>query len=93
LFGLAFPVFLLATSFLIPEPYSHPFISVGLAPTKLMPFLEDRRLMGQLTILVFQRQTPNYAPITTIILVVFWFLFGTFASLVFNRLKGGSKDA
>jgi|GEM_PF-2594925 len=73
LIAIAVPLVLLLNAFLIPEPYSHPLINIAIAPTHLMPFLEDRELLHKMTLLVFDRQTPNYAPITIIILIIFWF--------------------
>jgi hypothetical protein len=51
--GVIVPALLLINAFIVPEPYSHPFIDVAIAPTKLMPFLENRELMRELTIFVF----------------------------------------
>lgn len=72
--GLILPTLLLLNAFVIPEPYSHPLIEVALLPRYLMPFLEDRELMKTLTLLVFGRQTANYAPIALIFFSIFWFL-------------------
>ena len=51
--GVLVPVILLFNAFVVPEPYSHPLIHVAIAPTKLMPFLENRELMRELTLSVF----------------------------------------
>lgn len=73
LIAIAVPLVLLLNAFLIPEPYSHPLINIAIAPTHLMPFLEDRELLHKMTLWVFGKQTSNYAPITIIILIIFWF--------------------
>lgn len=85
--GISVPTLLLAAAFLVPEPYSHPIIYVGMAPTKLMPFLENRELMGELTVAVFGRMTPNYAPIALLFLIAFWFVVGVVGSFVFSKFK------
>lgn len=85
-YGSFCPASLLVGSFLFPEPYSHPFFTLATAPTKLMPFLENRQLLGELTIIVFGRMTPNYAPITILILIVFWFTVGLCTSILLHRL-------
>ena len=91
--GLLVPVVLLVNAFAIPEPYSHPLINVAVAPTKLMPFLEERELMHELTLSVFGRMTSNYAPITTVILIAFWFFIGLIASLAYSAYQGAKKSA
>jgi len=83
--GLLVPALLLANDFLLPEPYSHPLIYVSLAPTRLMPFLENRELMRDLTVEVFGRMTPNYAPITIVFLIAFWFLIGLVGSVALTK--------
>jgi hypothetical protein len=85
--GLLFPALLLVNAFLIPEPYSHPLIHVALAPTKLMPFLDNNELMHELTVVIFGRITPNYAPITILFLIAFWFLIGLACFFAFSRLR------
>ena len=90
--GLLVPAFLLANAFLVPEPHSHPLIHVARAPAKLMPFLENRELMGELTVAVFGRMTPNYAPIMILFLIAFWFFIGLAGSCVYVRLRS-RKDA
>ncbi len=85
--GLFLPAVLLVNAFLVPEPYSHPLIYVALAPTKLMPLLKNRELMGELTVALFGRMTPNYAPITIAFLIIFWFVLGALASLAFSKFK------
>ncbi len=84
--GVIVPAFLMVNAFLVPEPYSHPLLNVAITPTKLMPFLENRELMRELTLFVFGRMTPNYAPITIVFLVFFWFLVGVIASLLFSYI-------
>ncbi len=51
-----------------------------------MPFLENKQLMRELTISVFGRMTPNYAPITILFLIAFWFLIGVLFSIFFQWL-------
>jgi len=85
--GLLLPVVFLVNAFLVPEPYSHPLIYVAIAPTKIMPFLENRELMEKLTVALFGRMTPNYAPISIIFLIVFWFIVGAIGSLVLFKFK------
>ena len=82
--GILLPTFLIMNAFLIPEPYSHPLIYLSLAPTKIMPFLENRELMQDLTIVIFGRMTPNYAPTTIIFLIIFWFFIGILLSLIYH---------
>jgi hypothetical protein len=91
--GVLLPVALLINAFVIPEPYSHPLINVAIAPTKIMPFLEDRELMRELTISVFGRMTPNYAPITIVFLMGFWFIIGLLLSLAYSAYQGEKKNA
>lgn len=85
--GLFLPAVFLFNAFLVPEPYSHPLIYVSIAPTKLMPFLENRELMRELTVALFGRMTPNYAPITIVFLIIFWFGVGIMGSLALFELK------
>ena len=85
--GLLVPALLLANAFLVPEPYSHPLIHVALAPTKLMPFLDNRELMHEFTVAIFGRMTPNYAPITILFLIAFWFLIGLAGFFAFYKLR------
>jgi len=89
--GFLIPGILLAGAFLIPEPYSHPFIYIGIAPAKLMPFLENHDLMRYLTQFVFGRMTPNYAPIGIIFLMIFWFLLSVILSITFERFRTRNK--
>ena len=93
LIGLVTPVAFLVNGFLVPEPYSHPLIYVGLAPSKLMPFLENRELMTYLTELVFGRMTPNFSPIQAIFLIMFWFFSSTLVSVLMARFKQGRRNA
>ena len=83
--GLLVPLLFLLNAFLVPEPYSHPLIHVAMAPTHLMPFLENRELLQNLTLWVFGRNTPNYAPILIVILIIFWFVI-TVVTVYFARL-------
>lgn len=85
--GLCLPAVFLVNAFLVPEPYSHPLINVAIAPTNLMPFLENRELMGELTVALFGRMTPNYAPITIVFLIFFWFVVGATGSLALFKFK------
>lgn len=85
--GLSLPVVFLVNAFLVPELYSQPLIYVAIAPTKLMPFLENRELMGELTVALFGRMTPNYAPISIIFLIIFWFMVGLIGSLALAKFK------
>lgn len=85
--GLSLPVVLLVNAFLVPEPYSKPLINLAIAPTKLMPFLENRELMEALTVTLFGRMTPNYAPISIVFLIIFWFVVGLIGSLAFAKFK------
>jgi len=89
--GALVPGAFLVIAFVIPEPYSHPLINVAISPTKLMPFLEDRELMREFTISVFGRMTPNYAPITIVVLIIFWFFIGLMASLAYSVYHGARK--
>jgi hypothetical protein len=86
LYGLLLPVSILALSFIIPEPYSWPIIELGIAPSKFMLFLQNEDLMRKLTVYLFDRMTPNYAPITIVFLFEFWFIVGLFSSVVIHRL-------
>jgi hypothetical protein len=90
--GLTVPIIFLVNAFVMPEPYSHPLINVATAPTKLMPFLENRKLLGELTQWVFGRQTPNYAPIITVILIVFWFVVSMMAFYLMRLLLPKKKN-
>ena len=90
--GLLLPTMFLVNAFVVPEPYSHPLVNVALAPTKLMPFLEDRDLMHDLTVAVFGRMTPNYAPITILFLIAFWFAVGLVGSFAISKFRS-RKDA
>jgi hypothetical protein len=88
--GLAVPTIFLLNAFLVPEPYSHPLIYIAWLPTYLMPFLKNRELLESLTLMFFGRLTPNYAPITIIILIGFWFfasMFGLFLVRYLMRMK------
>ncbi|HEC04604.1 MAG TPA: hypothetical protein ENI84_00200 [Thiothrix sp.] len=85
--GVIIPVLLLANAFIIPEPYSHPLIKVAVAPTHLMPFLDDQELLKSLTMSIFGRITPNYAPITILILMVFWFSVSFLLSVILFSIK------
>ncbi|GAB2192103.1 hypothetical protein MAH1_37120 [Sessilibacter sp. MAH1] len=92
-FEIAVPILLLVNAFLIPEPYSHPMIYVALAPSKLMPFLENRELMSNLTQALFGRMTPNFVPIQMVFLVLFWFVATVVCSVLFAYIKDKSKNA
>lgn len=70
--GLATPLVLLLNAYVVPSLYSHPLIKVAMAPKYLLPFLQNRETLEQLTYFVFGRQTANYAPITILILIFFW---------------------
>ena len=59
--GLMVPIVFLFNAFVVPEPYSHPLINIAVAPTHLMPFLENKELLRELTQIVFGRQTANFA--------------------------------
>lgn len=83
--GLSVPIVFLFNAFVVPEPYSHPLINIAILPTHLMPYLENRELMSELTQNVFGRQTPNYAPIMIVILIIFWFVISMLV-LYFVRL-------
>jgi hypothetical protein len=72
------PLLLLLGAFGIPQPYSNPIISFAIFPTQLMPFLKNKPMLHEWTLWVFNRETPNYAPITIVILIIFWF----FAAMV-----------
>ena len=74
--GLTIPALFFVNAFVIPWPYSQLLITIALSPVHLLPFLEDKELLHKTTILIFDRQTPNYAPITILVLTVFWFLIG-----------------
>lgn len=87
------PVLLLINAFLIPEPYSHPLINLAIAPSKLIPFFEERELMRGLTEFVFGRMTPNFAPIQILILVFFWFFISTVTSVLIFHLRKRFKKA
>lgn len=93
LIGISIPITLLVCAFLIPEPYSHPFIYLGLASSKVMPFLENRELMSYLTEMVFGRMTPNFAPIQIIFLSVFWFAFSVLMSVIMSYFSKANKNA
>ncbi len=93
LIGVTIPVAFIINAFLIPEPYSHPLIYVGLAPSKLMPFLENRELMRHATEFVFGRMTPNFAPIQIIFLIIFWFLLSMLSSISVAHLKMVRKNS
>ena len=84
--AIVIPLVLLLNAFLIPEPYSHPLINVAIAPTHLMPFLEDKELLHKMTLRVFDRQTPNYAPITIVILIIFWFFTTIIMTFIVRHL-------
>ena len=103
LIGVLVPVFLLATAFLIPEPYSHPFIYIGISPAKLMPFLENHDFMRSLSKLILGRDTANYgSSIGIIFLIIFWFMLSfilsrtvekiAFALIVIGTLVWGYGD-
>jgi hypothetical protein len=77
--GLMVPIVLLFNAIVVPEPYSHPLINVAIAPTYLMPFLENKELLKDFTQIVFGRETPNFAPITIVILIFFWFIISMVA--------------
>ena len=89
--GLLVPAVLLANAFIVPEPHSHPLIHVAIAPAKLMPLLENRELMRELTMALFGRMTPNYAPIQIVFLVTFWFLVGLAGSVAFSKFCSRSR--
>lgn len=89
--GALVPAVFLFNAFVVPEPYSHPLIHVAIAPTNLMPFLENRELMHELTLLFFGRMTPNYAPMTIIFLIAFWFAIGLIGSLIIRHITGHKK--
>ena len=52
-----------------------------------MPFMENNELMRGLTVMLFGRMTPNTAPITILILILFWFFVGAMGSLALSRFK------
>ncbi len=93
LVGAIVPAILLVNAFLVPDPYSHPLIYIGLAPTKLMPFLENRELMASLTEFVFGRMTPNFAPIQILFLMAFWFVGSVTASVLVAKFLEVRKNA
>lgn len=86
-FGLLVPAILLFNAAAIPEPYSIPLIYLAISPGNVLPFLQDRELMQELTLAVFGRQTPNYAPIQVLFLTLFWFLVGTAGSIAHSWLS------
>ena len=92
LIGVTIPIVLLLNAFLIPEPYSHPLIHIALAPSKIMPFLENRELMRGITELLFGKMTPNFAPIQILFLIVFWFFFSLALSLLWANFKRGKDN-
>lgn len=91
--GIAVPLLLLINAFLIPEPYSHPLINLAIAPSKLIPFFEDRELIRELTEFVFGHLTPNFAPIQIIILIIFWFFLSLGASALISYLRKRYKNS
>ena len=91
--GVIVPMILLVNAFLIPEPYSYPLMKVAIAPTKLMPFLENRELMRELTLSVFGRMMPNFAPISILFLIVFWFFVGLLTSITVKYIKERRHNA
>jgi len=91
--GALVPTVFLFNAFVVPEPFSHPLIDIAIAPTKLMPFLENRELMRALTMSVFGRMTPNFAPIIIIFLIAFWFAIGLIGSLVYSTYHRGKTNA
>lgn len=93
LVGCAVPFVMLINAFMIPEPYSHPLIYLAMAPSKLMPFFENRELMYTLTEFAFGRMTPNFAPIQILILVIFWFLLSLALSVVTKHLISIRKES
>ena len=85
--GVIVVFLLLVNAFVVPEPYSHPLIYVATLPTHLMPFLENREFLNKLTLWVFVKQTPNYAPITILFLIGFWFSFSVLISIVVSCIR------
>ena len=89
--GILIPSFLLFNAFIVPEPYSHPLIHIAIAPAKLMPILENHEFMRELTVLIFGKMTPNYAPIQIIFLIAFWFAIGVVGSLVYSSYHSAKE--
>jgi len=90
--GLLVPALLLFNAFVIPEPASHPLIYLAISPTKVMPFVENREFMRELTLAVFGRQTPNDAPVLILILIIFWFVVGVIGSVVVSAVKASKAS-
>ena len=86
LFGLAVPILFLLNAFLIPEPFSHPFIYIAMSPTYLLNFFEHRALLDSLTIFMFGGQTQNDAPVLINILFIFWFFLSMILLFMLRRI-------
>ncbi len=75
LVGLSVPSIFLLNAIYIPEPYSHMLRYVAKLPLyPLMPLMENKELMRELTLMVFGKMTETYIPIQVLILFTFWFL-------------------
>lgn len=89
--GLSLPAFLVAAVLILPEPYSNPIIGFATAPSEWIPLLKDKDTLHQLTLMVFRRPTPNYAPILMVFLSLFWFttevIVLLFARVLRKKLK------
>ena len=83
--------FLLAAAFLIPEPYSHPFIHVGIAPAKLMPFLDNDGFMRNSAQIIFGRSSANNWLVGVIFLIIFWFIISVILSLTVEKIRTENK--
>ena len=83
--GLFLPAIFLFNAFVIPEPYSHPLINVAIFPSEFIPIMENRELMRKLTVFIFGKMGPNYAPISITILIFFWFIISLFIGLCFKN--------
>jgi len=76
--GIGLPFLLLLCSFIIPEPYSHPFVEIAISPTNFIPLFENKELLEELTIMIYGHMTTNYAPISILLLNIFWFFASIF---------------
>ena len=86
--GLFLPIVFLFNAFVIPEPYSHPLINLAIFPLEFVPLMKNRELMNELTVFIFGKITPNYAPLGIIILIGIWFIISLIIGLC---LKNGYR--
>jgi len=89
--SIAVPIFLLVSVFIIPEPLSWPIIKSASWIIQLIPI--DTDTYRSLTLYVFGRLTPNYAPIQIVVLSILCFITTFLILVIYNHVSKATKNA